>query len=223
MAISGQLRMHAPATVLLATTGALAASPVLASWTTSLVGDERERWWRIRRVSVVRWLVVTILATLFAALGAHGVPAAAWWLLAVTGAVLAIVDAETYRLPQRIVGPLAAAELVALVATALVLNEPQRLLRALLAAGVVTGVYLLVAIISPPALGIGDAYLAGITAGLLGWSGWTHVLIGQLLIWLLGPVAMAVVALARPAGRGWKMHVPMGPALLAGALLACWL
>ena len=49
------------------------------------------------------------------------------------------------------------------------------------------------------------------------------MLIGQMLIWLLGPVAMAAVALARPAGRGWKMHVPMGPALLAGALLACWL
>ena len=213
--------MDAPATVLIAAGGALAASPVLASWTVSLVRDEHDRWWSLRRVSVVRWLVVAIIATLFAALGAHGAPATAWWLLAVTGAILAIVDSETYRLPRRVVGPLAGAEFVVLTATALLLDEPHRLTRALLAAALVTGLYVVVAVITPPAMGTADAYVAGITAGLLGWSSWAHVFIGQVLIWAFGPLVMAGVALARPADRSWKMRVPMGPALIAGAMVAC--
>jgi leader peptidase (prepilin peptidase)/N-methyltransferase len=151
------------------------------------------------------------------------VPAAAWWLLATTGAVLAIIDSQTNRLPRRLVGPLGAAELVALAVTALVTDEPQRLVRALLAAATVAGGYLLLVVAAPALMGLGDVYLAGITAGLLGWSSWSHVIAGQVLLWLLGPIGLAAAALARPAERGGKMHVPMGPAVITGALLACWL
>jgi leader peptidase (prepilin peptidase) / N-methyltransferase len=215
--------MSTPLRLAIAAAAALAASPVLASWTVSLAAGEQRRWWRPRRVSAARWAVVAVVAVVFACLGGRGVPAVAWWLLAVTGAVLAIVDSETYRLPRRLLGPLAAAELVVLAVTALVAAEPQRLVRALLAAAAVTGGYLLLAVAAPSLIGLGDVYLAGITAGLLGWSSWTHVLAGQALLWLLGPIALAAAALAHPAERGWKMHVPMGPAVIAGALLACWL
>jgi leader peptidase (prepilin peptidase)/N-methyltransferase len=206
-----------------AAAGALAASPVLASWTVSLAADEQQRWWRPRRVSAARWATVAVVAVLFACLGGRGVPAVAWWLLAVTGAVLAIVDSETHRLPRRLVGPLAAAELGVLVVTAMAAAEPERLLRALLAAAAVAGGYLLLAVTAPSLMGLGDVYLTGITAGLLGWASWSHVLAGQVLLWLLGPIGLAAAALARPAERGWKMPVPMGPALIGSALLACWL
>jgi len=106
---------------------------------------------------------------------------------------------------------------------AVVYDEPQRLLRALLAAAAVAGLYFLIALLSPPTMGMGDVYVAGITAGLLGWASWSHVLIGQIIMWLLGPVVLIAVAVARPRSRGMKMHVPMGPALVAGALVACWL
>jgi leader peptidase (prepilin peptidase)/N-methyltransferase len=215
--------MSTPLTLAVAAAAALVGSPVLASWTVSLAADQRHQWWRPRRVSAARWATVAVIAVVFAALGARGVPAAAWWLLAVTGAVLSIVDSETYRLPRRLVGPLAAAELVLLAVTAVVADEPQWLVRALLAAAAVAGGYLLLALAAPSLMGLGDAYLAGITAGLLGWSGWSHVLAGQGLLWLLGPIGLAAAALARPAERGWKMHVPMGPALITSALLACWL
>jgi leader peptidase (prepilin peptidase)/N-methyltransferase len=206
----------------IAAAAALAATPLLASCTVNLAADQRHQWWRPRRVSVARWATVVAVAVVFAALGARGVPAAAWWLLAVTGAVLAIVDSETHRLPRRLVGPLAAAELLVLAVTALVADEPQRLVRALLAAAAVAGGYLLLAVAAPSLMGLGDVYLAGITAGLLGWASWTHVLTGQVLIWLLGPIALAAAALTRPTERGWKMQVPMGPALITGALVACW-
>ena len=212
--------MSTPLRLAIAAAAALAASPLLASWTVNLAADQRHQWWRPRRVSKARWATVAAVAVLFAFLTGRGVPAAAWWLLAVTGAVLAIVDSETNRLPRRLVGPLAAAELVVLAVTALVADEPQRLVHALLAAAAVAGGYLLLAVAAPSLMGLGDVYLAGITAGLLGWSSWSHVLAGQVLLWLLGPIGLAAAALARPAERGWKMHVPMGPALVGSALLA---
>jgi leader peptidase (prepilin peptidase)/N-methyltransferase len=215
--------MSTPLRLAIAAAAALAASPLLASWTVSLASDQHHQWWRPRRVSKARWATVAAIAVVFAALGARGVPVVAWWLLAVTGAVLAIVDAETNRLPRRLVGPLAAAELAVLAVTALVADEPQRLVRSLLAAAAVAGGYLLLVVAAPSLMGLGDVYLAGITAGLLGWSGWNHVLAGQVLLWLLGPIGLAAAALARPTERGWKMHVPMGPALIGSALIACWL
>jgi len=214
--------MTLPATGVIAAAGAVAASPLLAAWTAALVRDERDRW-RLRRVSFLRWLVVAAVAAMFAVAGSPGAPSLAWWLLAVTGAVLAIVDSETYRLPARLVGPLAAVEALTLTVLAVVYDEPQRLLRALLAAAAVAGLYFLIALLSPPTMGMGDVYVAGITAGLLGWASWSHVLIGQIIMWLLGPVVLIAVAVARPRSRGMKMHVPMGPALVAGALVACWL
>ena len=215
--------MTLPATGVVSAAAAVAASPLLAAWTASLVRDERDRWWRLRRVSFLRRLVVAAVAAVFAVAGSHGSPAVAWWLLAVTGSVLAIVDTETYRLPARLVGPLAAVEALTLIVKAIVLDEPQRLFRALLAAAAVAGVYFLIALISPPTMGLGDVYVAGITAGLLGWASWSHVLIGQIIMWLLGPVVLIAVAVARPQNRGMNMHVPMGPALVVGALVACCL
>jgi leader peptidase (prepilin peptidase)/N-methyltransferase len=215
--------MTLPATGFIAAAGAVAASPLLAAWTAALVRDERDRWWRLRRVSFLRWLLVAAVAAVFAVAGSPGAPSLAWWLLAVTGAILAIVDTETCRLPARLVGPLAAVEALTLTVTAGVLDQPQRLERAVLAAAAVAGLYFLIALISPPMMGMGDVYVAGITAGLLGWASWSHVLIGQVMIWLLGPVVLTGVAIARPRSRGLNMHVPMGPALVAGALLACWL
>ena len=58
----------------------------------------------------------------------------AWWLFAAGGAVLCVVDAEHHLLPARFVYPLAAAVLVVLAVTAAVTGEPDRLLRAVLAA-----------------------------------------------------------------------------------------
>ena len=215
--------MSASASSPLAAAAAIAVSPLLAAWTANLVGDQRRRRWQPRRVRVTRWLVVAITAAVFAAVGARGAPALAWWLLAVTGAVLAIVDGETHRLPARLLGPLAAAETTVLITAALVLGEPDRLGRVLLAAAVVAAAYFLIAFAAPSAIGLGDVYVVGITSGLLGWSGWNHVLTGQLLIWLLSPVLAVAVALGRPQHRGWRMQVPMGPVFIAGSLIACWL
>ena len=206
-----------------AVTAALLVSPVLASWTQRLIDDERGRWWYPRRVRPARWLTVAVVAMGLALVACRGTPVLAWWLLATFGSVLAIVDAQTYRLPARLVGPLALAELVTLTASAIVLDEPQRLLRAALSAVVVATIWFSVALISPSVMGMGDVYLFGITSAALGWAGWAQVILGQVAVWTLAPIVLIAVAIARPHNRGWRMHVPMGPALVGGAMLVCLL
>jgi len=157
----------------------------------------------------------------FAAAGSQGVPGPAWWMLAVVGAVLAVVDAETYRLPARLVGPLAATAAVTLTVLAATGGSrtgysarcSRRRRRRVLPGRADL----------PSVAWLGRRVPGGIGGGLLGWASWRHVIAGQVLIWLLGPVVLAAVAVVRPARRGMPMAVPMGPALIAGALAATWL
>ena len=67
-------------------------------------------------------------------------------------------------------------------------------------------------------LGYGDVRLAVLLGLFLGWLGWREVLWGALLPWLInGPVVLGLLL----AGKvGWKSRLPLGPALLAGALLS---
>ena len=68
--------MSTPLTLAIAAAAALAASPLLASWTASLVADERDRWWKPRRITAARWATVAAVAVLFAFLSGPGVPGA---------------------------------------------------------------------------------------------------------------------------------------------------
>ena len=210
-------------TQMAAVVAALLASPLLASWTKRLADDERGRWWYPRRVRPARWVTVALVATSLALVACRATPVLAWWLLATVGSVLAIVDAQTYRLPARLVGPLALAEFVTLTLSAIVLDEPHRLLRAALSAVVVTTIWFSVALISPSIIGMGDVFMFGITAAALGWAGWGQVILGQIAVWTLAPIVFIAVAVACPHNRGWRMRVPMGPALVGGSILVCLL
>jgi leader peptidase (prepilin peptidase)/N-methyltransferase len=208
-------------------TSALAAvtvSPLLAAWTVGLTGDTDYAmpWWHPRRVSAHRLVVVAALAAVLAACAAGGTPLAAWWLFATGGTVLCVVDAQHHLLPARIVYPLAAAVFAVLVLAAVMAGEPERLLRAVLAAAAVGGAWFTVAFLAPPAVGLGDVRVAALAAGLLGWTGWPAVLAGQLAAFGLAAVTLAIIGATSPAA-GRAAQVPMGPALIVGALLAAWL
>ncbi len=88
---------------------------------------------------------------------------------------------------------------------------------------VVAGVWFAAAFASPESVGLGDARLAGLTAATLGWLGWPQVLLGQALTAVLALLTAGAVALARPQLRGRRMPIPMGPAMISAAILACWL
>jgi leader peptidase (prepilin peptidase)/N-methyltransferase len=174
-------------------------------------------------VSARRLVTVAAVTAVLTACATGGEPLVAWWLFACGGAVLCVLDAERHLLPARIVYPLAAVIFAALAATAAVTGEPDRLLRAVLAAAVVGAGWFAVAFLAPSAMGLGDVRVAALAAGLLGWTSWSAVVTGQIATWGLAVVTAGILAVNGPRERGRGMQVPIGPALIVGAVLAGWL
>jgi leader peptidase (prepilin peptidase)/N-methyltransferase len=204
---------------------AVLVSPLLAGWTVGLTTDPATApapWWRPRPVSPRRLMIVAGVTVALVAGAAAGDPPLAWWLFATGGAVLCITDAEHHLLPARLVYPLAAAILVALAVTAALTGDTDRFLRAVLAAAVVGGGWFAVAFLAPSAMGLGDVRVAALAAGLLGWTSWPAVLAGQLAAFALAALTAGILAITQPRERGRGMQVPIGPALIVGAILATW-
>ncbi|MEU4214804.1 prepilin peptidase [Actinoplanes sp. NPDC026623] len=137
---------------------------------------------------------------------------------AVVGVLLAAIDLRCLRLPDPLVALFAAVTVLPLALGALASGEPGRLVRALAAAALTGVIYLLVALLPGGGLGLGDVKLAAVLAFVLGDAGWPAVAIGLLAPHLInGPMALSLL-LTRRAER--RTPLPLGPALLAGALLA---
>jgi leader peptidase (prepilin peptidase)/N-methyltransferase len=137
----------------------------------------------------------------------------------VWGLVLAFIDLDVRRLPDRLTLPalpIAAGLLAACSATT---DDWRALARAAACAGIAVFAFLLAALLSPGAegLGLGDVKLAGTLGGLLGWIGWSNALYGLLTGFVLGGLAAAVLLLTRRADR--KTFLSFGPAMIVGGYL----
>jgi leader peptidase (prepilin peptidase)/N-methyltransferase len=136
---------------------------------------------------------------------------------AILGILLAAIDLRCLRLPDPLVAMLAAGTVLPLTLGALTAGEPGRLGRALSAAGLSGAAYLIIALLPGGGLGLGDVKLATVLGFTLGFAGWPAVAVGLLVPHLInGPVALTLL-LSRRAER--RTALPLGPALLAGALL----
>ncbi|HEY7179630.1 MAG TPA: A24 family peptidase [Gaiella sp.] len=131
-----------------------------------------------------------------------------------------VTDLERRIIPNRIVLPALAAALV--VQTA---RDPS--LEWVLGALLAGGLFLLLALVYPAGLGMGDVKLVAFMGAWLGWDVGVALFAGS----LLGMVP-ALVALLRRGGKGRKETLPYGPFLAAGgviglffgeALLDAWL
>jgi leader peptidase (prepilin peptidase) / N-methyltransferase len=142
----------------------------------------------------------------------------AFLFLAGAGVLLAVVDLRHRLLPDRAVVPTFAVGALLLALAAVAERAWPDLLRAGLGAVVLFAVFLVLALISPAGLGMGDVKLAAVVGLYLGWLGWGAVVLGA----FAGFVVQAVVALLLLASRriGLKGELPFGPAMLAGAALA---
>lgn len=138
------------------------------------------------------------------------------WLLI----VVAVIDARTRRIPNRLTYPLTPVLLVLLVAAGLANGEPGIAVRAVLGGLAGFGVLLVIALISPRGLGMGDVKLAGSLGIALGYLSWGHVAVGIFGGFLLGGVSAVLLIVTRLRSR--KDLVPFGPYLAAAALLAVW-
>jgi leader peptidase (prepilin peptidase)/N-methyltransferase len=137
--------------------------------------------------------------------------------VALLGILLATIDLHCLRLPDPLVALLAVATTVPLSLGALLTGDPARVGRAALAALISGTVYLVIALLPGAGLGLGDVKLATVLGFTLGFLGWPALAIGLLTPHLInGPVAVTLL-LTRRAKR--RTALPLGPALLAGALL----
>jgi leader peptidase (prepilin peptidase)/N-methyltransferase len=146
--------------------------------------------------------------------------AAACWLAA-CAVPLACTDLAVQRLPDPLTGAAYAGTAVLLLAAAAVgglEGSWSALVRALLGGLALAGFYLLLMVISPSGMSLGDVKLAASLGTLLAWFGWRLLLAGGFAGFLLGGIyGIALLASGR-ATR--KQPIPFGPFMIAGAVLA---
>lgn len=131
---------------------------------------------------------------------------------------LALIDLDTFLLPNAIVYPLAVALVVLFGVGALGDGDGGAWVRAVLGGLAAFGFFLVVHLVSPRGMGFGDVKLSFCLGVALGWLSWGHVFLGIFLGFLIG--ATTGLVLIATGKRGRRDHVPFGPFLAAGALTA---
>ena len=169
------------------------------------------------RYPLVELLTAAVLATVSLRLGLVPELPAFLYLGAISVA-LTLIDLDVKRLPDAIVLPSYPVGLVLLGAAAASTGQWGSLLRAVLGMTALFTVYLTLALISPAGMGLGDVKLAGVLGLYLAWLGWSELLVGGFLAFLLGGVVGGGLMLAGRAGR--KSAIPFGPFMLTAALIA---
>jgi leader peptidase (prepilin peptidase) / N-methyltransferase len=139
--------------------------------------------------------------------------------LVLTAALLAIslIDLEHFIVPDRITGPLTVSGIALLGLAAAVDGGGGRFGRALLGGLVFFGFLLVINLINPRGMGMGDVKLSFCLGLFLGWLGWGQVFLGAFLAFLLG--ALVGILLIASGVKGRKDHVPFGPFLALGTLI----
>jgi leader peptidase (prepilin peptidase) / N-methyltransferase len=168
-----------------------------------------------------RVAVALINAALFGAMAARfddSWTLVAYLVLTATLVALAVIDLETYLLPNRIVYPLTVAMLVLLPLGLLADGDTDAIGRGLLAGVIAFAAFFVVHLISPRGMGFGDVKLS-FTLGLaLGCVGWGEMILGLFLGFFYGAIIGLVILAVSKRGRG--QAVPFGPFLAAGAVTA---
>jgi len=141
----------------------------------------------------------------------------AFLFLAVLGVQLARIDVALHLLPNPLVLMLLAGGLLLLLVPEIFSRQFDDLLRAALGALILFAGYLILGLISPGGIGMGDVKLAAPVGLYLGYLGWTHLLYGVLIGFVLNGVVTMIV-LSRK-GRNRATEVPHGPSML-GAVAA---
>ncbi|MCP8998428.1 A24 family peptidase [Pseudarthrobacter sp. RMG13] len=167
------------------------------------------------RVRVTTAIITFVLCTAFAYRFGPDTALPAFILLAVMGVQLARIDFSLHLLPNPLVLFVFLGGCSLFLAS--VFAEPQwaSLLRALAGAAILFVMYLIMALISPGAIGMGDVKLAGPVGLYLGYLGWSQLLYGGLLGFILNGLVTLYVVRRNRVGRA--SEVAHGPSMLAAA------
>ena len=140
----------------------------------------------------------------------------AFVFLGVLGIQLARIDIELHLLPDPLVLLLLAGGAALLTASTLAGEPWSDLVKAVSGGAILFVIYLVLALISPKGIGMGDVKLAAPIGLYLGYLGWTQLLYGGLLGFIVGGIASAVLVGRGPEKR--PAEVAYGPSMLAAAI-----
>ncbi|WP_030184268.1 prepilin peptidase [Streptomyces sp. NRRL S-813] len=163
---------------------------------------------------VVGAVTGVVCAVLAAATGPR--PEVVVWLLAApVGVLLALVDHRVHRLPDVLTLPLAAATAVLLGVAALLPAAAGSWPTALLGGLALGAAYFVLFLVNPSGMGFGDVKLALALGAVLGWYGWSVLVVGGFAGILYGACYGLGLVVLRRAGR--KSAMPLGPFMIGGA------
>lgn len=151
--------------------------------------------------------------------------------LAAVSIALALIDLDTFRLPDAIVLPSIAVLLALLVAAAICAADGSfwwPLARAGIGSLALTLFYAALWFFWPGGMGLGDVKLAAVLGLVLAWFGWGTLIVGAFAAFVFGGVYGVALVFTGRGGR--KSRIPFGPwmilgawfAIFAGESLAAW-
>ena len=174
------------------------------------------------RPVAVRFPVLELVtAALFAAMaGLFGWSWAlpAFLVLAAASVLLSVIDLQHHRLPNVVVGWFAVAAFALLLVDTVARGAWASLLSGLAGAAISFVIYLVLALVSPSSLGMGDVKLAGVLGLYLGYLGWRTLFLGMLGGFVIAAVVGGLLLALRRANR--RTQLPFGPSMTAAALIA---
>lgn len=146
------------------------------------------------------WTFLTVMLLIFAAVSVS----------------LFMIDAQTLRLPDIIVGPSTVIIVIPLTIYTLTTNNLDPLISGVGGAAILGLTYFALWFLTMGrGLGFGDVKLAPLLGFLMGYFGWGALAVGTASAWLLGAVVGVTSILLGKAKRG--KPIPFGPFLLVGA------
>ena len=131
---------------------------------------------------------------------------------------ISLIDLEHFIVPNRIVFPMLAVSLPLLAGAALLEGELRPLVTGVVGALIAANGLLLVNLINPRGMGMGDVKLALLLGLFLGWLSLGHVALGLFLGFLFG--AVGGILLTALGLKTRKDPVPFAPFLAAGTVVA---
>ncbi|WP_308159834.1 A24 family peptidase [Arthrobacter sp. ISL-5] len=140
----------------------------------------------------------------------------AFLVLGVLGVQLARIDFAHHLLPNPLVLALLVAGLALFVVSSTATAGWTELLRAAAGAAILFVVYLILAIISPSGIGMGDVKLAAPVGLYLGYLGWSQLFYGGALGFVVGGIFSFVLIRLNRAEK--TSEVAFGPSMLAATL-----
>ena len=167
------------------------------------------------RARIMTAVITCALCAAFAFRFGADPPLAAFVLLAVLGVQLARIDISLHLLPNPLVLSLFLGGLACLLAAIFGGSQWPDVLRAVASAAILFASYLILALISPGGMGMGDVKFAAPIGLYLGYLGWSQLLYGGLLGFILNGIVTVLVLRRNRSERA--SEVPHGPSMLAAA------